>query len=97
LRGFDNYQKNTGERHPIQPEADSTGSKRAVGKDALTDDSEQLWQGLHIILCDVLCLKQCFDRRYFGWDTRGEWSVFLSQAARSNLVLRRAEILYCRF
>jgi len=45
LRGFENYQQNTGQRHPIQPEADTTGSKRAVGKDPLTDDAEQLWQG----------------------------------------------------
>jgi hypothetical protein len=43
LRGFDRYQRNTGSRHALQP--DTGNSRRAVGKDALTDESEQLWQG----------------------------------------------------
>lgn len=43
LRGFDRYQRNTGSRHALQP--DTSNTRRAVGKDALTDESEQLWQG----------------------------------------------------
>lgn len=41
-RGFANYQKNTGQKHPL---ASSSNSKRATGKDSLTDDSAQLWYG----------------------------------------------------
>jgi hypothetical protein len=44
--GFDNYEKNTGQRHPLQPEA---VSKRALGSVPLTDDDvdndEGLWYG----------------------------------------------------
>jgi hypothetical protein len=43
-RGFDNFAKNTGERHPSAPPQ----RKRAVGHDALTDDNNQLWQGMCI-------------------------------------------------
>lgn len=42
-RGFANYEKNTGQKHPLA--AKSNNSKRATGKDALTDDSAQLWYG----------------------------------------------------
>ena len=41
-RGFVNYEKNTGQKHPL---AGSSNSKRATGKDSLTDDSSQLWYG----------------------------------------------------
>jgi hypothetical protein len=56
MRGFDNYQRNTGARHPIQPEVVDTGSKRAVGKNPLTDESEQLWQGMSVLLNGFFCL-----------------------------------------
>ncbi|KAG8797102.1 hypothetical protein FRC20_005065, partial [Serendipita sp. 405] len=47
MRGFRTYNRNTGERHPLQPDETSndSASKRAVGKDSLTDGSEQLWYG----------------------------------------------------
>lgn len=47
MRGFQAYQRNTGQRHKLQPDVavDSENSKRAVGKDALVDDSEELWHG----------------------------------------------------
>lgn len=41
-RGFANYEKNTGQKHPL---ASSSKSKRATGNDPLTDDSSQLWYG----------------------------------------------------
>ncbi|KAG9052915.1 hypothetical protein FS842_009044 [Serendipita sp. 407] len=50
MRGFRTYNRNTGERHPLQPDETSndSASKRAVGKDSLTDGSEQLWYGMCI-------------------------------------------------
>lgn len=42
-RGFAAYEKNTGSKHPLA--AKSGNSKRATGKDSLTDDSGELWYG----------------------------------------------------
>lgn len=44
-RGFAAYEKNTGERHPLAGSSNSNSTKRATGKDSLTDDSSQLWYG----------------------------------------------------
>ncbi|KAG8805054.1 hypothetical protein FRC17_005752 [Serendipita sp. 399] len=63
MRGFQTYSRNTGQRHPLQPEVvnnDST-SKRAVGKDSLTDDSEQLWYGVISVGTPAVNYKVDFD------------------------------------
>jgi hypothetical protein len=72
MNGLNNYEKNTGQRHPIQPDVVSTGSKRAVGKDPLTDHFDNLWYGMLVTHSYRLCLKLCFDRPYLGGDARGE-------------------------
>ncbi|KIM26783.1 hypothetical protein M408DRAFT_177621 [Serendipita vermifera MAFF 305830] len=61
MRGFDTYQRNTGQRHPAQPEVASTASKRAVGKDALTDDAEELWHGTISVGTPAVSFKVDFD------------------------------------
>lgn len=43
LRGFHTYERNSGQRHSLAP--DAAPVKRAVGKDPLTDEASQLWQG----------------------------------------------------
>jgi hypothetical protein len=70
LRGFDNYERNTRDPHP-----NAVNRKRAVGKESLKDDSEQLWQGALLKLWYPLCFKRYYYRSYLGGDTRGEWSV----------------------
>jgi hypothetical protein len=56
MRGFDNYERNTGKRHPLQPEVVSTGTKRAVGSVPLTDEDKdkdkELWYGMDARLND---------------------------------------------
>jgi hypothetical protein len=46
MRSFDNYERNTGQRHPMQPEV---VNKRAVGNVLLIDDDKdhekELWYG----------------------------------------------------
>lgn len=42
MRGFEAYERNTGQRHPNHP---TGATKRDVGKESLTDGSEQLWYG----------------------------------------------------
>jgi hypothetical protein len=73
MRGFD--ERNTRERHSLQPEVVSTGIKRGYGNISLTDDvvwrKEGLWFGMFTILYDWLRLRGC-DRSYFGRDTPGE-------------------------
>lgn len=51
LRGIDNYERNTGQGDPIQPDAVSTRRKRDAGKVPLTDDSNELWQGMLVTSC----------------------------------------------
>jgi hypothetical protein len=61
MRGFDNYEKNTGQRHPMQPEG---LSKRAVGNVPLidhdVDHEKELWYGTFDVLRDLMCLRSCF-------------------------------------
>lgn len=61
--GFASYQRNTGQRHPLAGnlEVVDNTSKRAVGKDALTDDSEELWHGTISVGTPAVSYKVDFD------------------------------------
>ena len=56
-RAFENYERHTGQRHPLQPKVASAGSKRAVANEPLIDESEEqtgkLWHG---IVTGLYCL-----------------------------------------
>ncbi|PVF96166.1 acid protease [Serendipita vermifera] len=45
LLGFDNYECNTGQQHPLAPPKGATSRKRAVGNEPLTTDSGTIWYG----------------------------------------------------
>lgn len=43
-RGFDNYEKNTGSKHPNWVQG-AVQKRASTGKVTLTDEQEELWQG----------------------------------------------------
>ena len=44
-RGLANYERNTGNTHPLAKSFKSTKKRADTGSDSLTDDSEELWYG----------------------------------------------------
>jgi hypothetical protein len=88
MNGFDNYERNTGQRHPMQPEAVSTSSKRDAGTVPLTpeslDTNEGVWSGMLARLSDWLYLMRWFYRPYLGGNAPGEWSGLLRLPPCSN-------------
>ena len=54
-RSWDNYERNTGERHSMQPKVASAGSKRSIefASDPLYDEGTgNFWTGIIAILHD---------------------------------------------
>lgn len=62
-RGFKGYQRNTGKRHPLQPDAVSAGTKHDGASETLIEGSTNYWIGMYAILRDFLCLKVCLTGR----------------------------------
>jgi hypothetical protein len=54
-RGFETYERNTGKRHPLQPDV-VAGTKRGVISEELLKGSSQYWEGMCVILSTHLCL-----------------------------------------
>jgi len=55
-RGFETYQKNTGKRHPLQPDSVSAGTKRDIASEDLLEGWKHYWMGMYARLEDWLCL-----------------------------------------
>jgi hypothetical protein len=60
-RGFETYERNTGKRHPLQPDV-VAGTKRAVIPEQLIGGPGQYWQGMCVILCAYFVSDNWFDR-----------------------------------
>jgi hypothetical protein len=71
-RGLETYHRNTGKRHPLQPDVVSADAKRDFGEQPITTMLWHHWMGMYVILRDRLCLRIGFDSCNHGGDTPGE-------------------------
>jgi hypothetical protein len=51
-RGFETYERNTGKRHPLQPDVVSAGTKRGFVSDGITQMLFHRWSSMYDILRD---------------------------------------------